>query len=248
MKFSTASLILALSAAPLFVHGTNHHSLTCAVWPEACDDDHDSEEERRTLLDAQFDAVRAAGHGAKRPTRKLSKNGPPLPTRPVFCDEFKMYWNTTEYAESIVIQGSGPAQRGNKMCLNTNTDPPSVCRGDTSQNYFNLYTDPALTKYGGKWAENQIIVNQIIVQTDPVLRRPLILQTGSIEVNTTDFGGEILVSNLFGERYEITAGSKSYLGATGTIAVNTKPFEDELINDASEFIIRCELTNPSNQP
>ena len=83
MQFSTASLILALSAAPLFVHGTNHHSLTCAVWPEACDDDHNDEEERRTLLDAQLDAV-------KRPTRKLQKNGPPLPPRPVFCDEFKI--------------------------------------------------------------------------------------------------------------------------------------------------------------
>ena len=109
MKFSTVSLILALSAAPaaIFVHGTNHHSVTCDIWSGVCDDDRDDEEERRTLLDAQFDAVRAAaGHGAQRPPRKLSKKNPPLPPRPVFCDEFKMYWNTTAWRETILIQGS----------------------------------------------------------------------------------------------------------------------------------------------
>ena len=235
MKFSTASLILALSAAPLFVHGTNHHSLTCDIWPGVCDDDHDDEEERRTLRDAQFDAVTAAG---KRPNRKLSKNNPPLPPRPVFCDEFTMYWNTTAYYESVLIQGSEPAQRGTKTCLNVdNTTDPSLisCRGDNVQAYTNLYTDLALTQYGGQFANNELVV-----KTAPNFQT---LVTGSIEVETRDFGGEILFSNLFGERLEITAGSKSYLGATGTVQTNTEPFKDEAVG---EIIIRCELTNPSN--
>jgi len=240
MKFSTASLILALSAAPLFVHGTNHHSLTCDIWRGVCDDDHDDDEERRTLRDAQFDAVRVAstnGHGAKRPTRKLSKIDPPLPPRPVFCDEFTMYYNTTAFKESILIQGSEPPQRGTKTCLNVGnaTDPFIACRGDNAQAYMNLYTDPALTQYGGQYANNELVV-----QTAPDF---VTLVTASIEVETRDFGGEILLSNVFGERYEITAGSKSYLGATGTVQTNAEPFKGETVG---EFIIRCELTNPSN--
>lgn len=236
MKFSTVSLILALSATPAaFVHGTNHHSLKCEYWPEVCADDHHDEEERRTLLDAQFDAVRAAaGHGAKRTTRKLSKGGPPpLPPRPVFCDEFKMYWNTTAWRESILIQGSEPPQRGTKTCFSNEL----ACRGDNVQSYANLYTDRALTTYGGQFAETELIVKAVLNTSLTTL------VTGSIEVETRDFGGEILFSNLFGERFEITAGSKSYLGATGTVQTNTEPFKDEAVG---EIIIRCELTNPSN--
>jgi hypothetical protein len=218
----------------LFVHGTNHHSLTCDIWPGVCDDDHDNEEERRTLRDAQFDAVTAAG---KRPPRKLSKKDPPLPPRPVFCDEFTMYWNTTAYKENILVQGSEPAQRGTKTCLNVGnaTDPLIACRGDNAQVYGNLYTDPALTQYGGRYADNELVV-----QTAPNF---VTLVTGSIEVQTPDFAGEILLSNVFGKRFEITAGSKSYLGATGTVETNTEPFKGEVVG---EFIIRCELTNPSN--
>jgi hypothetical protein len=243
MKFSTVSLILALSAAPaaIFVHGTNHHSVTCDIWSGVCDDDRDDEEERRTLLGAQFDAVRAAsstnGHGAKRPTRKLSKNDP-LPPRPVFCDEFTLYWNITAWRDSILIQGSAPPKRGIKTCLNVDntTDPPLIaCRGDNAQAYTNLYTDLALTQYGGRYADNELVV-----QTEPDF---VTLVTGSIEVKTPDFGGEILFSNLFGERYEITAGSRSYLGASGTVETNTEPFKGEIVG---EFIVRCELTNPSN--
>ena len=236
MKFSTVSLILAVSATPAaFVHGTNH-PFKCEYWPEACaDDHHDGEEERRTLLDAQFDAVRAAaGHGAQRPPRKLSKNNPPLPPRPVFCDEFKMYWNTTAWRETILIQGSPAPQRGTKTCALPNN---TACRGDNAQSYFNLYTDRALTTYGGKLAETELIVKAVFNTSLTTL------QTGSIEVDTDDFGGEIMYNNLFGVRLEITAGSKSYLGATGTVATNTLPFKDEAVG---EIIIRCELTNPSN--
>ena len=227
MKFSTALLILALSAAPLFVQGTNH--------------DHDDEEERRTLRDAQFDTATTAGtngYGAKRPTRKLSKNSPPLPPRPVFCDDFTMYWNTTAYYESILIIPSLPPQWGTKTCRYKETN--TSCRGDNAQAYFNLYTDPALTKYGGRYADNQLIV-----QADP--NSVITLVTGSIEVETPDFGGELIISNLFGEsnflgtRLQITAGSKNYLGATGTVQTNTD--DDEVVG---EFIVRCELTNPSN--
>ena len=227
MKFSTALLILALSAAPLFVQGTNH--------------DHDDKEERRTLRDAQFDTATTAGtngYGAKRPTRKLSKNSPPLPPRPVFCDEFTLYWNITAWRDSILIQGSEPPKRGIKTCLNVDntTDPPLIaCRGDNAQAYTNLYTDLALTQYGGRYADNELVV-----QTEPDF---VTLVTGSIEVKTPDFGGEILFSNLFGERYEITAGSRSYLGASGTVETNTEPFKGEIVG---EFIVRCELTNPSN--
>ena len=235
MKFSTVSLILAASATPAaFVHGTNH-PFKCEYWPEACADDHHDEEERRTLLDAQFDAVRAAaGHGAQRPPRKLSKNNPPLPPRPVFCDEFKMYWNTTAWRETILIQGSPAPQRGTKTCALPNN---TACRGDNAQSYFNLYTDRALTTYGGKLAETELIVKAVFNTSLTTL------QTGSIEVDTDDFGGEIMYNNLFGVRLEITAGSKSYLGATGTVATNTLPFKDEAVG---EIIIRCELTNPSN--
>ena len=239
MKFSTVSLILAVSATPAaFVHGTNHHSLSCGTWEGSCDFAHDQEEEeRRTLLDAQFDAVRAAtGHGAKRPTRKLSKNGPPLPPRPVFCDEFKMYWNTTAWRDAILVQGSEPAQRGNKTCA-FSTGPVFACRGDNAQSYFDLYTDRALTTYGGQLAETQLVVKAVLETSLTTL------VTGSIEVATDDFGGEILYSNLFGERLEITAGSKSYLGATGTVEISTEPLKDEAVG---EIIIRCELTNPSN--
>ena len=231
MKFSTASLILALSATPSFVHGKNHHSLTCDTWPGVCDDDHDDEEERRTLRDAQFDAVTAAG---KRPNRKLSKNNPPLPPRPVFCDEFKLYWNTTAWKETIIIQGSPTPQRGTKTCALPNE---RACRGDTAQSYFDLYTDRALTTYGGQLAETQLVVKAVLETSLTTL------VTGSIEVATDDFGGEIMFSNLFGQRLEITAGSKSYLGATGTVQTNTEPFKDEAVG---EIIIRCELTNPSN--
>jgi len=239
MQFSTASLILALSAAPLFVHGTNHHSLTCAVWPEACDDDHNEEEERRTLLDAQFDAVTAGTED--RPTRKLAKLSPPrppLPLRPVFCDEFTMYWSFTEYKESILNQGSEPAQRGTKTCRGSLDPNITACRGDTYQAYFDLYAEPSLTTKIGLFADEGLIV-----KTEPDFN---VLTTGSIEVNSTEFGGEILFSNLFGVRAEITAGSKSYLGATGTIEINTKPFPDGEFSDDGEFIIRCQLTNPSN--
>jgi len=237
MKFSTASLILALSTAPLFVHGTNHHSLTCDIWPGVCDDDHDDDEERRTLRDAQFNAVTTAstnGHGAKRPSRKLSKIDPPRPPRPVFCDEFTMYWNITEFQESTLVQSSEAPQRGTKTCALPND---VACRGDTTQSYFNLYAEPSLTTKIGLVAETKLIVRAV---PDAPLT---VLSTGSIEVTTPDFGGEILFSNLFGERYEITAGSKSYLGATGTVQTNTEPFQGEVVG---EFIIRCELTNPSN--
>ena len=241
MQFSTASLILALSAAPVFVHGTNHHSLICAVWPEACDDDHNEEEERRTLLDAQLDAVTAGTK--KRPTRKLGKGGPPLPPRPVFCDEFTMYWSLTEYSESILVQGSQPAQRGTKTCAGSSLPNVTACRGDTYQAYFDLYAEPSLTTKIGLFADAGVIVQAGPGQADPFN----VLTTGSIEVNSTAFGGEILFSNLFGVRAEITAGSKSYLGATGTIEVNTQPFPDgDEFEDDGEFIIRCEITNPSN--
>ena len=224
MKYFPVSLI-ALCAAPSFVHGANHHSLTCEYWPEACDDDHDSEEERRTLLDAQFDAE-------KRPPRKLSKKNPPLPPRPIFCDEFKMFWNTTAFRENSLVQGSEPAQRGTKTCFPNTT----FCRGDTAQSYFDLYAEPALTTKIGVYAETTLIVGTV-----PALQ---ILSTGSMEVETPDFRGELLWSSLFGVRSEITAGSKSYLGATGTIETNTQPFTEAPV--VGEFIVRCELTNPSN--
>ena len=104
MKFSAVSLVLTLSAAPEFVHGTNHHNFVCEYWPEICDDDHNHDEERRTLLDAEFGAVTAGTK--KHPTRKLLKSSLPLPPRPVFCDDYKMYWNTTAWRETILIQGS----------------------------------------------------------------------------------------------------------------------------------------------
>jgi len=245
MKFSTVSLILALSAAPaaIFVHGTNYHSLSCDTWEGICDFAHDhEEEERRTLLEAQFDDAVTAGT-KKRPTRKLSKHGPPLPPRPVFCDEFKLYWNTTAWKETIIIQGSPTPQRGTKTCALSNE---RACRGDTAQSYFDLYTDPALTTYGGRLAETELIVEAVFNINYSTL------QTGSIEVDTRDFGGEIMYSNKFGDRFEITAGSKSYLGATGTIALSTKFNRDfKLLSPGipsavGEIIIRCELSNPSN--
>ena len=145
-----------------------------------------------------------------------------------------MYWNTTAWRDTILIQGSEAAQRGIKTCALPND---FACRGDNAQSYFNLYTDRALTKYGGRLAETELIV-EAVFETSLVT-----LQTGSIEVDTPDFGGEIMYNNLFGVRLEITAGSKSYLGATGTVATNTEPFKDEAVG---EITIRCELTNPAN--
>ena len=232
MKFSAVSLVLALSAAPAFVHGTNHHNFVCEYWPEICDDDHNDDEERRTLLDAEFDAVTAGTK--KHPTRKLLKSSLPLPPRPVFCDDYKMYWNTTAWRETILIQGSPAPQRGTKTCALPNE---FACRGDTAQSYFDLYTDPAFTTYGGRLAEHELVVGSVGDFGFYTLK------TGSIEVNTSEFGGEIMYSNLFGVRFEITTGSKSYLGATGTVATQTEPFLDKAVG---EIIIRCELTNPSN--
>ena len=149
-----------------------------------------------------------------------------------------IYWNFTDYSENILVQGSGPAQRGTKTCAESSDPNITACRGDTTQAYFDLYAEPSLTTKIGLFADAGVIV-----QTEPDFG---VLTTGSIEVNSPEFGGEILFSNLFGVRAEITAGSKSYLGATGTIEVNTEPFPGGEFSDDGEFIIRCELTNPSN--
>ena len=223
MKFSTASIILAFPAAPsLFVHGTNYHSLTCDTWPGVCDDDHDDKEERRTLLDAQ---------------RNLPKNSPPIAPRPVFCDEYKIFYNSTAFGETMLVLPSLPAQRGTKTCALPND---VACRGDNAQFYCDLYAEPSLTTKIGAFAENALVVEAV---PDFVT-----LITGSMEVDTPEFSGEILFSNLwdgtqFSAGQKITAGSKSYLGATGTVETNTEAFKGEAVG---ELIVRCDLTNPSN--
>ena len=164
MKFSTASIILAFPAAPsLFVHGTNHHSLTCDTWPGVCDDDHDNKEERRTLLDAH---------------RKLQKNSPPIAPRPVFCNEYKIFYNSTAFGETLLLQPSLPAQRDTKTWALPND---VACRGDNAQVYYNLYAEPSLTTKIGLFAENMLIV-QVVPDFNTLV-------TGSIEVDTPDFGG-----------------------------------------------------------
>ena len=156
--------------------------------------------------------------------------------KPIFCDEFKLYWNTTAFSETLLLQSSLPAQRDTKTCA---LPHDVACRGDNAQVYYNLYAKPSLTTKIGLFAENALVVEAV---PDFVT-----LITGSIDVDTPEVGGEIIFGDFYGTKlyvvHDITPGSKSYLGATGTVKTNTETFEGEAVG---ELIVCCDLTNPSN--